>query len=75
MLSAEGIWQTASASEKGRVNMTANKKVSFGFGTMRLPLVDPGDPTSFDFDRIQALFELPGAGLSLFRHGLHLSRL
>ena len=57
MLSAEGIWQTASASEKGRVNMTANKNVSFGFGTMRLPLLDPGDPTSFDFDRIQALFD------------------
>ena len=37
--------------------MTANKNVSFGFGTMRLPLLDPGDPTSFDFDRIQALFD------------------
>lgn len=37
--------------------MTANGTVDFGFGTMRLPVLDPGDLTSFDFEKIERLFD------------------
>ena len=37
--------------------MTTNRNVDFGFGTMRLPVLDPGDQTSFDFDKIERLFD------------------
>ena len=30
----------------------------FGFGCMRLPLLDENDPTSFDYAKIEALFDL-----------------
>ena len=31
--------------------------VDFGFGCMRLPLFHPDDPVSFDYDKIEALFD------------------
>lgn len=34
-----------------------NGKVDFGFGCMRLPVLKPDDQTSFDFEKIEALFD------------------
>ena len=34
-----------------------NGKVDFGFGCMRLPVLNPDDQTSFDFEKIEALFD------------------
>ena len=30
---------------------------AFGFGTMRMPVLDKEDPTSFDFEAIEKLFD------------------
>ena len=43
-----------------------NGKVDFGFGCMRLPVLNPDDQTSFDFEKIEALFD------AFLDRGLHL---
>ena len=37
------------------MDLTQEKK--FGYGCMRLPLLDPKDPVSFDYDLIEKLFD------------------
>lgn len=33
------------------------EKYQFGYGCMRLPVTDPGDPVSFDYEKINSLFD------------------
>lgn len=37
--------------------MDLMKEKKFGFGCMRMPVLDSGDQTSFDFEKIEALFD------------------
>ena len=37
--------------------MKMKNDLKFGFGTMRMPTLDANDPTSFDYPRIEALFD------------------
>ena len=37
--------------------MLEQTNVALGFGTMRLPLLDASDQTSFDYQAIQQLFD------------------
>ena len=37
--------------------MKLKNDLRFGFGTMRMPVLDANDPASFDFDKIERLFD------------------
>ncbi len=57
--------------------MAENKRVELGFGCMRMPTLKPDDPTSFDYEKIEALFdEFLSQGFTYFDtaytyHGYH----
>ena len=34
-----------------------NRSVDFGFGCMRLPVLKQDDPASFDYEKIEKLFD------------------
>ncbi len=57
--------------------MKDNQKVDFGFGCMRLPVLRQDDPASFDYEKIQQLFDaFLEAGFTYFDtaytyHGYH----
>ena len=36
--------------------MTQETKVDFGFGCMRLPVLEADQPDSFDYEKIESLF-------------------
>ncbi len=37
--------------------MTQETKVDFGFGCMRLPVLEADQPDSFDYEKIESLFD------------------
>lgn len=43
--------------EKGEIVMTQERKVDFGFGCMRLPVLQADQPDSFDYGKINQLFD------------------
>lgn len=42
---------------KKGIEMDLMKEQKFGFGCMRLPLLDASDPASFDYEKIESLFD------------------